>query len=543
PPRWLTWLVSPLRGEITAVTIEHGLYEGRFWLPRMQVAEGRVQAANARVLIRIEQRFDYADVNGRDFVAPARFSDARLAVRAHYDSLSRLDSVLSARRTGTRLASDSLVVVRAWRDSSWKRWRTRADSVRTAECAATGSYTLTSSRYGARLPTQVVVPCDEATLANSREFTTDVLAENERTWGTAEREQLAAALRLDRQATWAPQPVTWHALNAEFVRYNRIEGLSVGGALRQELGLGYDWEASARLGIADREPNAELALRRASGRSAWRAAAYRRLVQSDDYGAAFALGASIQNLIQGLDEQFYHRAGGVELTGTRESFARGGLTWRLFAEHQWDARQGTNWALARLWDGNAGFTSNIIDTIRAQPGTLGGASARWRRALGDDGSPWRLSSDVRGEAATGSFSYGRAAFDLTAERRLPGRLRLLASGSAGSSVGELPVQRWWNVGGWQTVRGVTAGSRRGDAFWLGRGELSWQRRGRVQPAVFADAGWAGDRDRLFDGAGRAIRSAGAGVAFFNGLFRFDAARSLERDGRWRFETYAVARFQ
>ena len=39
-----------------------------------------------------------------------------------------------------------------------------------------------------------------------------------------------------------------------------------------------------------------------------------------------------------------------------------------------------------------------------------------------------------------------------------------------------------------------------------------------------------------------LRSAGAGVAFYNGLFRFDAARTLEPGARWRWDSYAVARF-
>jgi hypothetical protein len=548
PPRWVSWLVSPLRGEITGVTIEHGLYEGRFWLPRRQVAEGRIQSMSARILIRVEQRYDYDHVNG-SFEAPPRFATERMAVRAHVDSIEAADSVRrvaladTLRRVRSRRDSAALrTAYDDWRDSSYKRWRGRADSTRKAECAATGSYTRTGSRYGDRLPIQVVVPCDEAKLAASPVFTTEILAEDDRTWGGSERAQLAASLDLGRQPVWAPQRPTLHGLTTEFLRYNRIEGLSVGGAVRQQLGAGWDWEAAARIGIADVEPNAELAVRRASGRSALRAAAYRRLVQSDDYGAAFTFGASLQNLVSALDEQFYHRAGGVELQGTRESFARGGVTWRLFAEHQWAARQGTDWAIGRLWNGDTRFSNNIVDTIATRAGTIGGVATRWRSVAGDDATPWRVSGDVRLEAAAGSFAYGRGALDLTLERRLPGRLRLLGSGSIGSSVGDMPPQRWWAVGGWQTVRGMTAGSQRGDAFWLGRGELWWQRKGFFQPAGFFDVGWAGARGSMFDGA-RPIRSAGGGLAFFNGLFRFDAARGLGAGGRWRFEGYAVARFQ
>ncbi|MDF1504062.1 ShlB/FhaC/HecB family hemolysin secretion/activation protein, partial [Roseisolibacter sp. H3M3-2] len=180
------------------------------------------------------------------------------------------------------------------------------------------------------------------------------------------------------------------------------------------------------------------------------------------------------------------------------------------------------------------FDSNVVDTIPARAVSLGGAAARWRALRGDDASPWRLAAEARAEAAAGTVAYLRAALDLTVERRLPGGLRFAALAAAGESAGEPPPQRWWALGGWQTVRGYVAGTRRGDAFWLGRGELRWERPPYLHPVVFADAGDAG--------AGGTLRSAGAGVAFYNGLFRFDAARPLERGGRWKWDSYAVVRF-
>jgi hemolysin activation/secretion protein len=134
--------------------------------------------------------------------------------------------------------------------------------------------------------------------------------------------------------------------------------------------------------------------------------------------------------------------------------------------------------------------------------------------------------------------------DLTVERRLPAALRARTTGSVGSSVGDLPPQRWWNVGGWQTVRGTTAGTRRGDAFWMGRGELQLDRFRRVQPVGFVDAGWAGARGTLAESVrpGAMVRGAGAGVALMNGLARLDAARGLDAGARWRFAGYAVTRF-
>jgi len=64
---------------------------------------------------------------------------------------------------------------------------------------------------------------------------------------------------------------------------------------------------------------------------------------------------------------------------------------------------------------------------------------------------------------------------------------------------------------------------------------------RAQPIVFADLGWAGDR-RAFSASPQHLRSAGAGVALLRGLFRLDAARSIDAGGSWRVNFYDVARF-
>jgi hypothetical protein len=61
---------------------------------------------------------------------------------------------------------------------------------------------------------------------------------------------------------------------------------------------------------------------------------------------------------------------------------------------------------------------------------------------------------------------------------------------------------------------------------------------------FVDAGWAGARGDWGQAFRRSagVQSGGAGLAFFGGLLRLDAARPLGAGGRWRLESYAVARF-
>jgi hypothetical protein len=44
PPKWVKALTSPLTAKVNAITIEYGLHEERFWMPRLQGLEGEAQA-------------------------------------------------------------------------------------------------------------------------------------------------------------------------------------------------------------------------------------------------------------------------------------------------------------------------------------------------------------------------------------------------------------------------------------------------------------------------------------------------------------------
>ena len=66
----MTGLLSPNKAQISAVVVEYGLYEGRFWLPRVQSMEGFAEAAFARVPVRYENAFTYTSVNATLGLAP-----------------------------------------------------------------------------------------------------------------------------------------------------------------------------------------------------------------------------------------------------------------------------------------------------------------------------------------------------------------------------------------------------------------------------------------------------------------------------------------
>jgi hemolysin activation/secretion protein len=90
------------------------------------------------------------------------------------------------------------------------------------------------------------------------------------------------------------------------------------------------------------------------------------------------------------------------------------------------------------------------------------------------------------------------------------------------------------------VRGQTAGNQFGDAFWLGRIEFGTSRAG-FRPVVFYDVGWAGDRSN-FSEPGRPMSGAGVGASLLDGLVRFDIARGIYPEKKFRANLYVEARF-
>jgi hypothetical protein len=318
PPKWVKGLISPLKAEISAVTVEYGLHEGEFWMPRLQSLEGSAQAGFMHVPFNMEQSFKYASVNGATPVALPQIA----AIDTATDSVSRKARIERRR----------------------------------SECKTGGVMTRTQRSFDSGMLTVIHVPCDTVALAKSPELPKSIYDEGDELFGEKERDELISqALTLGAQPGWVPQkPVYTYGIG--MTRYNKIEGLSSGIAARASLGNGYTAHGQARIGIADWQPNGELGLSRSNGRSTYSLNAYRRLSAANDWNDPFAFGSSLSALLFGRDEGFYYRTAGIELTGTPDDSAS--TSWRLFAENHSDARKKTNFSLAHSF-GADGFTDNI----------------------------------------------------------------------------------------------------------------------------------------------------------------------------------------
>ena len=130
----------------------------------------------------------------------------------------------------------------------------------------------------------VRVPCDTASLASSPTLPKSIYDKPDSLFGDGDIDALVAnALSLKRQAGsagFAP-PVVQYGL--PYTRYNRIEGLSTGLRVDDDMGSGYASHAIARLGF-DLSPNGELGVSRTNGRETYGVNVYRRLNSANDLG-------------------------------------------------------------------------------------------------------------------------------------------------------------------------------------------------------------------------------------------------------------------
>lgn len=508
------WL-RPLVLSVKSVSVEFSLHEGRWWLPRRQAAEGEAQVTFVRIPSVMEQRFEYNSVNAVQPLAPIVVDSSSLplgrAARERIDSLER--GLTAAERLERRRAASA-----------------ERDRIRAELCAATGFSR--SSRLSDSVLVEIRVPCDSATLVNSPALPATIFREGDDPLTESDVKMLERALGMASQAIWSPTAPTFH-YGIDLVRYNRVEGLSVGAELRQQFGAGFTGQLLGRIGVADLHPRAELLLSRSD---AWRTigfGAYERLGVANDWGTPLDLGASLNALFFGRDEGLYYRATGVELSG--RGLAGSMFSWRLFGEQHRAASIETHFSLPHAINGYR-FRDNIL----ADRADLLGAAARFQGSRGLDPEGLRMLADLRAEGATGDFDFARAMLDLTLSRGLFGKVQGSLTGAGGTSRGIVPTQRLWYLGGVHTIRGQPLAAASGDAFWMGRGELGYSAEA-VRPSLFYDLGWAGDR-RDWRTPGRPLSGAGVGMSVLDGLLRLDVAKGLRPNRGFRVDLTLEARF-
>lgn len=483
-------LMPTTSAQISAIVIEYQRYDG-FWLPSMQTMQGFAKASFARVPVTIENNFSYQSVN-----APSDLPSI------HVDSV-RKDTTRGKQRRGSIL-----------------------------QCDTATTRTVTAYKGGGQVPIEMRIPCNLDSLMNSPDLPRSAFDKGEAIFGSRDADQLIAdALSMSDQAPInlgaLPHPRYQYGLS--MTRYNRIEGFSTGLRFEQPLGGGLDVTGEGRIGTADHEPRFDLSLGRSNLSKTIRLGGYNRLVSASDWENPLTFGSSLGAFFFGRDDAFYYRASGGELRWTSDRGLR--LDWRAFRERQSTAVPKTDFSVG----------GSFLPNIEATNGVYTGASVRLQLSHGLDPRGFRVSTDMHLEGAQGDSTYGRGSVDMTLSRGFGEAFDGALTIAGGSSVGEVPVQRRWFLGGTQTVRGQRPDTAQsGNAFWLGRLELgrtvNW-----LRPSLFGDLGWAGDRTKMSD-VGRPLSGVGVGFSFLDGAIRLDLARGLYPREQTRLSLYLGARF-
>lgn len=481
-------MMGGVRATVRYVTVEYALVQGRWWLPRLMAID---MEANLGMLAGMPVRFErsYSDY---EVEASATPQQAPVSVLAQRDTAQGRICRREAEAAGEVCQCE-------W--NRCRRWR-------------------------------VEVPDDTASLLTSPDLPPPLADQGSRLITGEEVESLARVLTpsLGSMGDFRPEIETRIA-DLSLLRYNRVEGLSIGAAADVAWGpLAVD--AEARIGLADREPGVEIGVSRESLARRTRIAGYRRLAPFDPAARVFGFGASLNALLFGRDEADYFRATGAELTGRPVRDGRWSYAWRLFGEHQHAVGRETQFTLARAWD------DDPFGPVRAaDDANQAGLGLTLSRDFGSDRSAARFTLGTGVEGQTGDFGFGRG--QLSARLTVPslGRFALALESAAGTTTGDVPVQGMWYLGGPTTVRGYPGAFAGGEAFWRARAEL-----GTALPAarvvLLSDAGWVGERDGWdFDPP---LLSAGVGASFLDGLVRFDVSRALREPTGWRVDLYLDA---
>lgn len=469
--------LKPIRAEIRYITVDYSYHDFRWWLPRRWAFEGEIQLGRlARFPVTLEWLMEDYRVNEEGTTVPG--------VDGLPPGWSRTQQAV--RREGEP---------------------TRYVTVLVPPAGVLASSQELAGRGGGTAPTA---------------FTPQEIRE------------VRAVLEGLLPRELRPRPTLGWGLSEGMVRFNRVEGLSVGARGVVPVSPRTRLVGEARLGYADLEPNGEVSVKRGmSDDRTHSLTAYRRLQPSSEWLDPFSLGSSLQAAFFGEDRAPYHRTLGVEATTVRVGR---GIRWegRVFAERHAGVERGTRLHLLHPLNGKDMLPTQPVDDVDllGVAGTL-----RWQRGL----DPRRLiaSGLLRGEATVGEHAYQRASGSVALVHPLPGGLAGAFEGGVGSTWGNRLPQRRFFLGGTPTLRGLRPYDLPGESFWFTRLELGSGLPG-FRLAGFGDLGWAGDAAEFRSGV--PLASVGAGVSLLDGLLRMDLARLVRGGDALRFHLYLDALF-
>ena len=479
--------VKPIKIEVRYITIDYGLWTGRWWLPRL-VAMDAVATAGSflQMPMRYERVYDEYEVTG-DTAAPR-----------------------AARPPAATEVEDSVA-----RAACHAR-----EAVEKISCKC---------RNGHCLAFRVNIPTDSAALISSAVLPPPFGSADDTLISEGEMQELTRGLGRLPAAPWQFQVrrPRWG-----LARFNRVEGLALGA--RGDLDLGrLRLDGTAYIATADGEPDLQAGVVHETGAARFRVAGYRRLAGVDPTARSLGIGNSLGALLLGRDDGDYFRATGAELTVAPPVTLPQRFTIRLYAETQRRALKRTDFSVPHALHDIHVFRPNIT----ADSADQFGASLTLRTQRGIDPALPQWTAEVTLDGSVGTYRFGRASTTVRVSAPLGPNLAGAVELAGGMADGVVPVQSLWYLGGPGTIRGYGGNASRGDAFWRARFELA-NRWPAARVVLFADVGRAGPREQL--SLARSLAGVGVGASFIDGLFRLDLTRGIRSPTGWRLDLYTDA---
>ena len=508
--------LQPFGVDLTHMAVDYGLYDLRWWLPHSVSAEGVLRVGSFGTFpLNYERTYSDYIVMGDTLAGRIPLDSAVMR------GCTPTTAVRVSVRTGT--GTDTAETVSARREERRARRAAAADSAARADSIAGKPRTCVPRNY-------VVTRAPDSALVSSDALPPSIYA-GETLLTESERDAILDRVRDLPDVPWqVGRPRLALGLGGPgLVRYNRVEGLSLGARGQVDLGR-VTTLGELRYGTADREITAELAFQREGTARTYRLGGYRRLSATDHMLRPFSLPATLNALLLGHDDARYFRATGAELILTPAVSEAQWYALRLYGERQTDVDRMTDFSVRHLLNDDHVFAPNIEASRADQYGGV----LTLRRDFGLNPAAVRGGVELRGRAETGTFEFTQPALTLRASAPMPARLTLGIEGSAGTTFGDVPAQSIWYLGGYTTIRGYDYAVLAGDTYWRSRAELATSFPA-FRLALFSDAGWAGGRDD-FD-VSRPLVSGGAGVSLLDGIVRIDVARALRSPTGWRVHLY------
>ncbi|MFW5947851.1 MAG: hypothetical protein ACOCUW_05105, partial [Gemmatimonadota bacterium] len=251
---------------------------------------------------------------------------------------------------------------------------------------------------------------DTATLLDSPALPDDFYAAGPSLIADRELADLTERLGELPAVPWAvtrPRVTAPWSLGRGLLRYNRVEALAVGVRVDWDPGPARV-DATGRVATADGAVTGELGVEVPTLRRHWRVAAYRRLAEADPPARALGLGSSLNALLLGRDDGTFFRATGAEVRLRPPGGA--GYSVRLYAERQRGVAVNTDWSLPHLFDETDTFRPNI----RAAPADQVGLTVAIGGERGLDPAGFRWGGWLAVTAETGTYTFVRPGLTLRA---------------------------------------------------------------------------------------------------------------------------------